>query len=243
MVRPAVAFAAALALALAAAPAAADMNPCHENKPAEAAPACGGLTMPAGLCGACTLRPPLPSGDFADCTQIYDLDAPGCKGKLQEYVAANPCDTRRKELVEAWDADAKTRLDYFAYSMCEQCCDNIEAGSTIEEYDARAAAGTLWTLARGNGPAHFYYDICTIFPGFTHFVSECEADGSQSRPQVCPVMKQWVDDNPDWFGRQDISAGSVIDNAIEDGMYALTCGNRDQWTQCLDLEQKQNRVR
>jgi hypothetical protein len=144
-----------LAVAALAAAAAASMNPCHGNKNDESAWDCERVHLPSGLCLACPLRPPLADGNFEDCTRIYDLDAPGCKGKFEEYVSLNPCDGRRKELVGRWDNGSKERLDYFAYSICELTCDTVEKGSKLEEYEQRKQETRLWSLGRGNGPAHF----------------------------------------------------------------------------------------
>jgi hypothetical protein len=131
------------------------MNPCHGDKPAEAS-SCTRVEMPSGLCAACPLKPVAADGKFVNCAAIFDLGAPGCKGKFEEYVKLNPCDARRKELVEKWDDGGKERLEYFAYALCEQCCDTVEKGSKVEEFAARSQLGTLWTPGRGNGPAHIW---------------------------------------------------------------------------------------
>lgn len=217
------------------------MNPCHGNKQDQAAPACGKVTMPSGFCLDCPLRPPRDDGNFVDCKRIYDLDAPGCKQRFEEYVAANACDSRRKELVEAWDDAAKERLDYFVYSLCELTCDTIEKGSQPWEYDARNAEGRLWSLGRGNGPSHFHYDVCAIFPNFQFWNLGTD---HWDYPRVCPMLQAWIDSpsSQGWPTSTDADMAPEIRRAISDGMWALEAHEYKTWMNCLALEAAQGRV-
>lgn len=218
------------------------MNPCHGNKGDQAAPACGKVTMPSGFCRACRLLPPRDDGNFVNCKKIYNLDAPGCKEMFEEYVEANPCDTRRKELVGTWNDWSKERLDYFAYSLCELNCDLIEAGSKAWEFDTREKEGRLWSLGRGNGPAHFHFDVCAIFPNFRFWDLGCD---HWDRPKVCPMLKAWHDgpSSQGWPTSTNVQMAPEIRTAIEDGLYALEADEKETWLQCLNLEATQGRVR
>lgn len=223
------------------------MNPCHGRKEAEAAWGCERVRVPAGLCLACPLRAPADDGTFKDCKQIYDLDAPGCRGRFEEYVALNGCDGRRRELVGTWDAASKERLDYFAYSLCELSCDTIEKGSKIWEYDQRNEQGRLWSLGRGNGPAHFHYDVCAIFPDFKFWALPGENGEVQDHydwPKVCPLLGAWInsDASKNWIAQTAVDVVPEIRQAVGDGMWALEAHQHTTWQQCLALESKQNRV-
>lgn len=124
--------------------------------------------MPSNLCNKCHLKQSNPNGTFKNCQMIYNLDAPDCRAELQVYVNNNPCDFIRKEQVLRWNQQDKIALDYFVYSICEECCDCIKKGSTASMYDALAATHTtanptLYTTKRGNCPAHAYYDVRQLF--------------------------------------------------------------------------------
>jgi len=57
------------------------------------------MQLPPGLCTACPLREPDLQGNFKNCADTYDTAAPGCLGKMEQYVAANPCDPIRAKAV------------------------------------------------------------------------------------------------------------------------------------------------
>jgi hypothetical protein len=248
MARVAAWLAGAAAVAVAAAAAAAvSMNPCHGSKQAEAAAACERVQMPSGLCRACPLRPPRPDGNFQDCARIYDLDAPGCKGKFEEYVKLNPCDTRRKELVGKWGKGGKERLDYFAYALCELTCDTIEKGSKLEEYEQRNKETRLWSLKRGNGPAHLAYDVCTVFPSFKFWAlpgPNGNIEDHYDYPKVCPLLQKWLgsDASKNWVAQTNVQVVPEITRAISDAMWALEAHDYKTWKRCLQLEATQKRV-
>lgn len=125
------------------------------------------------------------------------------------------------------------------------CCDTVEAGSEVAEFEDRAASGRLWSLARGNGPAHFWYDVCTVFPNFRAFnldSDDCEVEIPEGR-SVCEDMRDWVEgEGTNWFGDNNVSLSTKITDAIEDSMAAMTCADRTIWGNCVRMERLQSRV-
>jgi hypothetical protein len=128
---------------------------------------CEVLTMPKGLCSACTIAGQyLTEGDmkghFTDCTHAYDLESDQrCVPLLQKYVELNQCDTARKEALEQYmqGDDAEMRafgritLDYFLYAFCELACDCLPR-------DGAEYSKPVVDVHRANCPAHAQIDIC-----------------------------------------------------------------------------------
>ncbi len=146
--------------------------PCHSGRENLGAAGCTDITLPYNLCVKCPLRDVAWNGDFKDCRSIYDIDAPGCQGQLIEYVQMNQCDWRRAEQVDQWvnsgdpwiKEQAKEKLDYFVYAICEQCCDCIPIGSTNLDHSAAVQdESKLYTHTRGNCAAHAHYDVSFNF--------------------------------------------------------------------------------
>lgn len=145
--------------------------PCHANRPSLGAWGCQAVTLPPGLCKACPIKPVKWNGDFKQCNSIFNLDAPNCLPKLKQYVKLNPCDKKRAEQVEQWTTStkpwikkqAKEKLDYMIYALCEQCCDCIPKSSTsIPWWKAKQNEELLYTAKRGNCPAHAHFDVSII---------------------------------------------------------------------------------
>lgn len=143
------------------------------------------------------------------------------------------------------------QLDYFAYALAEQCCDTVEAGSKVEEYEARNATepSGLWSLERGNGPAHMNYDIVgVVFPNFRYFYLGGE-DGTwrghhDDWPLMKPLLEKWQagPGASDWVANQNADIPFEVKRVLGLAMYALECHNFDTWTRCVDLEGKQKRL-
>ncbi len=142
--------------------------PCHANRRALGAWGCQSATLPYGLCKACPIKPVKPNGDFKDCKSIFNLDAPQCLPKLKQYVQLNPCDKQRKNQVQQWTTSkqpwikkqAKQKLDYFIYALCEECCDCIPKSSLhVPWWKAKQNENLLYTSKRGNCPAHAHFDV------------------------------------------------------------------------------------
>lgn len=87
---------------------------------------CTTVALPRGMCSKCPLRPPNDKGQFVKCWDTYDTKQAPCLAKVREYVAANPCDKVRADALAKLDADPDDKkahevIDYFLYSVCEQC--------------------------------------------------------------------------------------------------------------------------
>lgn len=228
-------------------------TPCHSNRSSSLEPSCTSIRMPPSFSSACVLRPPLANGDFVSCSRIYDLESAACRAAFEAYVALNPCDGVRAAFVAAWgDPAAMLQLDYFAYALAEQCCDNVEAGSLASEYDERnrRTPSGLWSLTRGNGPAHFYYDIAlNLFPNFKYFNLGGKpgtwAGPHEDWPLIKPLLEKWQnsDKADNWVENANADIPWEIKRVLNHAMYALECHNYNTWTRCLDLESKQSRVR
>ena len=140
-------------------------SPCHSNKVQMGQGVqCKHIQWPSNLCAKCPLKETNGNGEFFNCKSIYNLNNPGCKAEIQKYVNANPCDFKRKEQLKAWTSWSIQQLDYFVYSMCEECCDCIHEGRTPGQYFwlkgiHTPQKPTLYTPKRGNCPSHAYFDV------------------------------------------------------------------------------------
>jgi hypothetical protein len=231
-----------------------DTAPCQEDKAGEAAPACEAIVIPDGLCKACPVRPTRKDGFFEDCRRVYDLTGATCRTRLEEYVAQNPCDTRRAELVARWDAASIERLDYFVYALCELGCDAIPESSKAEQYEARLNATlsgstnkseALWNVRRGNAPAHFWYDLCLVFPNFRYFAPPKPSwRGLKVRAPVCPELKQWIDspDADNWVAKYDVNISPYAQLVIAEALRALQLSDEQTWKGCIPMETAQGRI-
>jgi hypothetical protein len=102
-------------------------NPCHplsiKNNPAS----CTKVTLPSGICNACTMGDITAGGHYLQCTHTMHIQNAQCEAKLLQYVGMNPCDTARAQAwTEYHSADSATKeigrmkLDHYMYSICEQ---------------------------------------------------------------------------------------------------------------------------
>ena len=140
-------------------------NPCHSRKWAMGRGVnCEGVHLPTLMCNKCSLKPVRPNGTFYNCKSVYNIKSKGCKEQLWKYVKANPCDEVRKEQLKRFNSADVEGLDYFIYSICEECCDCILKGTKHEDYEMlkkkhKTTRPTLYTPLRGNCPAHAHYDV------------------------------------------------------------------------------------
>lgn len=140
-------------------------NPCHQNKASLGnGVQCEGVHLPPGLCSQCSLKNVKPDGQFQNCKSIYNIQNAGCKAQLQQYANANPCDWKRKQQVQSWKPQDIEGLDYFVYSICEECCDCIIKGTKPQDYGMlkqthKPSTPSLYTPNRGNCPSHAYFDV------------------------------------------------------------------------------------
>lgn len=207
---------------------------------------CTQVKLPAGLCHRCPLKPPLPDGRFNDCRSIYDSTRSDCMTAMDEYANANKhCDPIRYEAVRKLRSDptdvyARRVVEYFLYSVCEQCCDCIPMGIS------RTLVGA-WVPDRGNCPAHAWYDICQIIPNVTHFVqigNEAASDKYKNLPPACPLLTKWAD-SP-YFNGWPTNPKTVIEPNVRlfltNTLEAINCSSKRVWDKCYDLEFKQKNL-
>lgn len=223
-------------------PADANKNPCHPNKWANGEFGCEKVVIPAGLCNQCQLKAHQGNGNFQDCKSIYNLGTAGCKAQLNQYVNMNPCDKKRKNQMANFGAN-KVGLDYFVYSVCEQCCDCVPFGATAGQYDSRKASGGLFQANRGNCPAHAYYDICKVLPNVKYFSKPGQGDQGGYQ-KACPALKQWFNSpaSNNWLG-STTSISPTVSKFLGSVFWNSGCGQKSVWQKCANLEQAQNRIR
>lgn len=236
----------ALVLVLTVTLAAAGRNPCHDNKGSNGAGVtCEKIVLPPKLCGACKLKPPGPGGNFVNCKAIYDLDDPACRAQLENYARLNRnCDPVRVRQVENFSVPAnKMGLDYFVYSVCEECCDCIPIGARSDQYSTRKEKNTLLSSRRGNCPAHAAYDICLIWPN-VKFVSGPFSKDQFWRPKICPLLKSWLrsPQSNNWLERSVVPMDKRIFEFLTRFGRVARCRNRDTWMRCQMLEENQKRL-
>jgi len=234
------------ALVLLVSPVLAGRNPCHPAKwKGKIGVTCQKAVLPPNLCAKCKLRPFQPNGAFTDCTAIYDIDDPECQAELITYANLNDhCDpVRPRQVMDFSNQENRHGLDYFVYSVCEECCDCVPIGATIAEYDTRAAAGTLLNVNRGNCPAHAFYDLKNVWPQLK-YVTGAGLPDLTGAPTIGPLLQAWINSpaSNNWLQNNN----AVIDPAIEAFlslyMDAAVCSNRDVWESCAALETAQNRL-
>lgn len=223
----------------------ADKNPCHPMKPKNGAGVtCEKIRLPNKLCLSCKLKQPLPDGNFRNCQAIYDIDDPACLTQLRKYAALNKdCDPVRPRQLAKLTKENKVGLDYFVYSICEQCCDCIPRGADPTQYKGRKAKNKLFYASRGNCPAHAYYDICQVWPN-VRFVSGTGMGDQFNRPIICPLLKKWFQSpaSANWLQKSFVPMNINIRNFLGRFAKAARCGNRDTWERCANLEFAQRRL-
>lgn len=222
-------------------------NPCHPGRSASRLGApCEGIYLPTRLCRSCELSGYDSNGFFNDCTAIYKVSEPKCKAQLELYTKLNPCDTvRAAQLGNLGNATNRRDLDYFVYSVCEECCDCIPSGARPWAYNQRRARGisALTNLARGNCPAHAYYDICLVWP----LVRHVSAPGNRLRssfPKICPLLTSWFKSPAanNWNNNNNVTMAAPIKNFLLLFNRVARCRARPTWESCTALEKAQRRI-
>lgn len=214
---------------------------------------CKKVVLPNGLCTSCPLRPSNSKGQFIKCSDTYDTSSTPCLSKMREYVAANPCDPVRADAMSKLDADpedtqALQTIDYFLYTVCEQCCDCVPMGANLDffaQYNAAHSSSVpaLYDPARGNCPAHAFYDICKILPDITHFSRPGDTSAGLSTPAcglltkwfISPASKGWQD-NPKTELEPELRA--FLLNMLD----VAQCAAESIWDTCFELESKQSHL-
>lgn len=204
---------------------------------------CEKVRLPRDLCTACKLKPFTLNGQFTNCRAIYDLDDPACRAQLRRYSQFN----RHCDPVRARQTRNITRfrepLDYFIYSVCEECCDCIPIGATVDQYQQRRESGRLFRANRGNCPAHAFFDICRIWPNI-RYVTLGGGRTQFWRPQICPLLTEWINSpaGANWLPRSFVPLNQSITEFLNIFLRVAKCRNRDMWMQCAALESAQSRL-
>ncbi len=238
-----VALATLFCLALAGGP---SYYPCPGPKaPMGAGVSCKEVKLPKNLCSACPLRAPLGTGQFKDCSNIYDTFQPSCMAAMNDYVKANPCDKKRKQIMDDLNGPnpsgkSRIQLDYMLYSVCEQCCDCIPMGASPTKDKG------VWVTDRGNCPAHAFYDICAVFPDVTHFVTIGQPTPGKfiGAPKACNLLTSWAQSPAfnNWQKNPKTQISAKLDAALASMLSAVQCSNPGVWNKCYHLESLQNNL-
>ncbi|PXF39989.1 hypothetical protein BWQ96_10304 [Gracilariopsis chorda] len=216
--------------------------PCHMDKQSLNS-MCRQVRLPRELCSKCTLRLVKENGGFKDCKSIYNLDAPGCKAKLQRYVDINPCDGKRASQVKAWNPTSKMQLDYFVYSVCEQCCDCIYKGATPGQFQRRKNENRLFHPERGNCPAHAVYDICKVLPNI-RYMALGGAPFKEGWENTCKDLRMWLrsEASKNFSTNHNAKMSGNIKKFLRSVNVANQCGSETVWTRCVRMERKQMHI-
>lgn len=220
----------------------------YESPYPEVAANCSNIRIPPMMCPKCHLRPENPDGTFGTGVKkdIFDFDTPACIKQVENYVRINPCDTVRAQFLKDYKTSklAYAKMAQFMYTICEQCCDMIPIGSLPEEYEARLKSNTLHTDTRGNGVAHFYFDICKLFPKVTRFIKPWWKT-IDDMPKLCPLAVYWMKSKyaRGWPG---IADGKGIPKDLQKAIGTLPktfgCRKKRVWKDCIPQEQRNGRV-
>ncbi|CDF36351.1 unnamed protein product [Chondrus crispus] len=138
-------------------------------------------------------------------------------------------------------------LDYFLYSVCEQCCDCIPMGTRRRDYDALASAHspadpTLWKEDRGNCPAHAQFDVCKVLPNVRYFAKP--GDPELVAPKICPKLREWQKspEAADWPVNPETNIESDVRRFLNGILVATDCDNKLIWGRCYEMEDKQSNL-
>lgn len=236
------------------------VNPCHKDKNLQGKGnprvTCSNVILPPDLCRQCRLREFLSDGQFADCANIYDLNYK-CREELKKYAKLNEkCDPIRAEQVKDFkNEDNRNGLDYFVYSVCEQCCDCVPIRAAVEQFVKRRDKGTLLNVNRGNCAAHAWYDICRIWPDIRstepydpllHDEEHAEEPESETNkpPKICPILFKWIKrpSNQKWVKAGWLWLDRPLKTFLSDLVVSANCTFPRTWKKCTLLEGAQNRV-
>lgn len=206
---------------------------------------CKEVKLPDNLCTACYLRDPAPNGNFKDCSNIYNTQNSACMDSMNKYVEYNQCDGNRKKVMNILNnnpnnARAREDLDYFVYSVCEQCCDCIPMGASQANVGATVPD-------RGNCPAHAWYDVCAVMPQFTHFINIGEDTPGifkNNPPSACKLLAGWKnsDQFPNWQKRAKVKMSGDLRAALNSMVKSTSCSSDTVWNKCFNLESKQKNL-
>lgn len=206
---------------------------------------CKEVKLPDDLCSSCYLRPPLPNGNFEVCSRIYETENDKCMDSMNKYVEYNGCDGNRKKVMNILNQNpnnhrARQDLDYFIYSVCEQCCDCIPMGVTKAHVGATVAD-------RGNCPAHAWYDVCAVLPQVTHFVKigeETPQIFKNNPPSACKELAGWKNSKyfANWQKNPKTKISGSLRAALNSMLHSTSCSSQSVWDKCFNLESVQKNL-
>lgn len=227
-------------------------NPCHPARRHMGADnSCRVYRVPPRMCKACTLNETNigPTGKFANCSSIYNIATEGCRSQLELYAKWNQCDKLRNRQVRSFE-DNIVPLDYFVYSVCEECCDCVTVGAKQGQFWSRRRQGTLFQHQdRVNCGTHAAADICAVWPNvravvnwYSELPSEAELD---ALPNICPILKTWRVQRQSPSHLEQEERDHVPEAALpflKNYTRVARCHNRPVWQSCIRLESKQSRI-
>lgn len=221
----------------------------HAAEPRERYNACSctNVRIPPLLCSKCRLRPLDSPEKAAYKKDIIDFEKPGCLAEIEKYVRINPCDTTRAKFLAGYkngDRFSYERIAQLMYTVCEQCCDMIPIGSKVKEFWKRRNAGTLHTDTRGNGVAHYYYDICKLFPNATRFIRPNWKD-IDNLASLCTAATNWMESDLSKNWPKNANAKGIpqyLRNALKMMANTLGCRGKQTWQDCVVEEQSIGRI-
>lgn len=221
-------------------------NPCHNKRDLGENSNCEAPVIPPRLCKDCRLKETDAAGNFLDCKSIFNITTPECRIQFQKYATRNPCDQLRNQQIAAFDENIES-LDFFAYAVCEECCDCVREGSIEDQYAASAAAGTLFDFEnRANCGTHAAVDICKVLPNVKVVVNTISqiptAEELEQIPHICPLLKEWRDNRSSLPADEQNTVPEFAREFLSNYTKVASCGASSVWRSCVRLETAQSRI-
>lgn len=221
-------------------------NPCHNKRNLGENSDCLAPVIPPQFCNACRLKPTKPNGDFVDCKSVYEINTTECKAQFKKYAYRNPCDKLRRTQVRNYEQNIES-LDYFAYSVCENCCDCVPVGAQSDLYNSYASTGTLFDVVnRANCGTHAAVDLCKVFPKVKVVVNSKFAVPStevlNNIPDICPPLKQWRDNRSKLPPAEREIVPEFARQFLTNFTKVARCGMESVWQRCVLQETAQGRI-
>lgn len=229
-------------------------NPCHPNKRQYGDDSdCEVYRVPPQLCKFCKIKKSNydTSGKFNQCSSIFNIEDPLCEEQLRLYAKWNRCDRERNMQVANYSANI-IGLDYFAYSICEECCDCVSLDSRKDTYQSQRRDGKLFQVTeRANCGTHAAADICLVWPNVKWVVNWWRQIPSKAEVEamepICPGLQKWRQDRKPNSGagltnEERFNVPAFARPFLNQFMKAVRCGRQTTWKECVDLELSQGRL-
>lgn len=229
-------------------------NPCHPDKKSYGDDSnCLVYRIPPKLCTKCKLNQDNidNGGKFDKCYSIFNIPDDGCRKQIEKYATLNPCDKERNKAVKNYSQNI-IALDYFIYSVCEECCDCVRTKSKVSEYKQRKKANTLFEIdTRANCGTHAAADICMVWPKVRWVINHKEPFPTQQEinkmKDICPPLRKWRNDRKSGSGagltpKQINTVPGYAQTFLKQFIDVAKCKKRSLWQSCVSLEQSQRRI-